>query len=47
MLETGRIPKESFDDLKETLKEQMPEWIVTMERYDDPDIEDPEEIWGL
>jgi len=47
MLETGRVLKESFDDLKETLKEQMEEWIATMERYDDPDIEDPDEIWGL
>jgi len=47
MLEKKKISKESFEYLKETIKEDMPEWIATMERYDDPDIEDPEEIWRL
>ncbi|PIQ94289.1 MAG: recombinase [Nitrospirae bacterium CG_4_10_14_0_8_um_filter_41_23] len=47
MLEGGKITKESFEDLKETIKEEMPEWLATMERYDDPDIEDSEEIWGI
>jgi len=47
MLERRKIAKESFEHLKETIKEDMPEWTATMERYDNPDIEDPEEIWGL
>jgi site-specific recombinase XerD len=47
MLERNKISKEAFEYLKETIKENMPEWIATMERYDDPDIEDPEEIWRL
>jgi hypothetical protein len=47
MLENGGISKESFDDLKQTIKEDMPEWLATLERYDDPDIEDPGEVWGL
>ncbi|MDI6891363.1 MAG: hypothetical protein QMC83_10585 [Thermodesulfovibrionales bacterium] len=47
MLERGKISKESFEDLKVTIKEEMPEWLATMERYDDPDIEDPEEIWRI
>ena len=47
MLERRKIAKESFEYLKETIKEDIPEWTATMERYDDPDIEDPEEIWGL
>ena len=47
MLERRKIAKESFEYLKETIKEDMPEWTATMERYDNPDIEDPEEIWGL
>lgn len=47
MLERRKIAKESFEYLKERIKEDMPEWTATMERYDDPDIEDPEEIWGL
>lgn len=46
MLENGKISKESFDALKQEIKEDMPEWIATMKRYDDPDIEDSEEIWG-
>lgn len=47
MLERNKISKEAFEYLKETIKENMPEWIATMERYDDPDIEDPEEIWKI
>ena len=47
MLERRKIAKESFEYLKETIKEDIPEWTATMERYDDPDIEDPEEIWEL
>ena len=45
MLEKKKFSKESFEYLKETIKEDMPEWTATMERYDNPDIEDPEEIW--
>ena len=46
MLENGKISKESLDVLNQTIKKNMPEWIATMKRYDDPDIEDSEEIWG-
>lgn len=45
MFEKGKISKKSIDILKQTIKEDMPEWIATMKRYDDPDIEDSEEIW--
>jgi hypothetical protein len=47
MQEQGKVSAEALDDLKETIKEEMPEWVGTVERYDDPDITDPEEIWGL
>lgn len=47
MREQGRISADELQDLKETIKEEMPEWVGTIERYDDPDITDPEEIWGL
>jgi len=47
MLERGKLSTESFDRLKERIKEDMPEWLATLERYDDPDIEDPEEIWKI
>lgn len=47
LFENGQIDKEDLDDLKECIKEDMPEWIATMERYDDPSITDMGEVWGL
>jgi len=47
MLEAGKISNEDFEDLEVTIKEEMPDWLATMGRYDDPDIEDMEEIWGI
>lgn len=47
MCEQGHIDAGDLQELKETIKEGMPEWVGTVERYDDPEIEDPEEIWGL
>ena len=43
----GIVDKEDLNDLKETIKEEMPEWLATLERYDDPEIEDMEDVWGL
>ena len=47
MQEQGRVSADELQDLKETIKEEMSEWVATVERYDNPDITDPEEIWGL
>jgi len=47
MQEQGKVSAEALQDLKETVKEEMPGWVERLERYDDPDITDPEEIWGL
>ena len=47
MQEQGEVSAEALQDLKETIKEEMPDWIGTIERYDDPDITDPRKIWGL
>ena len=47
MLERGRIEEDALEDLKEDIKEGLPEWLATLRRYDDPSIEDPEEIWGF
>ena len=47
MLEKGFIEQQDLDELKLTIKEEMPEWLATVRRYDDPDIEDMEEVWGL
>lgn len=40
--EKGLIDIDDLDDLKETIKEDMPEWLATLKRYDDPLIED---VW--
>lgn len=40
--EKGLIDKEDLSDLKETIKEEMPEWLATLGRYDDPSIDD---VW--
>ena len=47
MLEKGNIDNNDFEELKQTIKEDMPQWLNTMEHYDDPDIEDMGEVWGL
>jgi len=47
MLEKGNIDEEDYIDLKEEIKNKMQEWLDTMDRYDDPDIEDMEEVWEL
>ena len=47
MLERGRISEESLERLRERIKDDMQEWLATLERYDNPDIEDPEEIWKI
>ena len=47
MCKKGQIKQEQLDDLNVLIKQGMPEWIATMERYDDPNIDDMEEVWGL
>ncbi len=42
MHEKGLIDKEDLTDLKQTIKEDMPEWLATLDRYDDPSVED---VW--
>ncbi len=45
MFEKGEIDEEALDFLMNEIKTEMPAWLATMDRYDDPSIEDPEEIW--
>ena len=40
--EKGLTDKDDLNGLKQTIKEDMPEWLSTLERYDDPSTED---IW--
>ena len=42
MHEKGLIKKEELTGLKQTIKEEMPEWLATLQRYDDPSVED---VW--
>jgi site-specific recombinase XerD len=35
LLEKGLIDQEDLNELKETIKEGMPEWLATLKRYDD------------
>jgi site-specific recombinase XerD len=42
LLDKGLIDKEDLIDLKQMIKEEMPEWLATLRRYDDPSIED---VW--
>lgn len=46
LLEKGLIDKDDLQELKETIKEGMDEWLATVERYDDPEIEDMDDVWG-
>ncbi|MBN1900786.1 recombinase [Candidatus Sumerlaeota bacterium] len=45
LLEKGMIDNESYVELKQTIKDEMSEWLATMERYEDPEIEDMEDVW--
>ena len=47
MFERGRVSQADLDHLKVQIKKEMPEWLATLARYDDPDIEDPAEVWRL
>lgn len=45
MHQRGDIEKDELDQMQEQIKEGLPEWLETMQRYDDPAIENPEDIW--
>ena len=47
LLEKGLIESDDLKELKETIKEEMSEWLSTLERYDDPSIEDLSDVWGF
>jgi site-specific recombinase XerD len=39
MHEKSLIDKEDLTDLMQTIKKDMPEWLETLERYDNPSVE--------
>ena len=47
MHERGLVSKADLEQMKENIKEELPEWLATMERYDNPSIESMFEVWGL
>ncbi len=47
LFKNEQIDKEDLVDLKTRIKEDMPEWIAIINRYDDQSITDMEEVWGL
>ena len=47
MVAKDKVTQEDLDDLKTQIKEGMPEWLATLARHDDPEIDDPDEIWGF
>lgn len=47
LLEMGEITEKDLKEMNQTIKEEMPNWIATMDRYDDPHITDMEDVWGF
>ena len=47
MVERGLVDQAKLTELRETIKYTMPEWLGKMDRYDDPSIVDPAEVWDL
>jgi len=47
LYEDGKVTKDSLQGMKESIKEDMPEWLATMARYADPSIESMEEVWDI
>jgi len=45
MREIGKVEQEDVEELKIIIKENMPLWLERLRRYDDPDIEDMEDVW--
>ena len=39
--EKGLVEKETLDSMREEIKECMDQWLATLERYDDPEDDDP------
>ena len=44
MMERGEVTSEAVKDMKDRIKEDLPEWIATVRRYDDPSV-DVEDVW--
>lgn len=47
LFELGKIDDKKLKELTKTIKEEMPDWIATMNRYDDTEITDMADVWDL
>ena len=46
MCEQGLVEQDALTALKTQIKEEMPDWLETLKRYDNPNYS-IEEVWGL
>lgn len=46
MFGNSRVTQEDLAELIMQIKQDMPEWLATLARYDDPEIDDLDEVWG-
>ena len=46
MFEKGEIEQDDLDDLRETIKEEMPNWIAAMNQYENSMALDMDDVWG-
>ena len=44
--ERGSVSADDLESLKETIKEEVPDWLATLARYENPSITDMEDVWG-
>ena len=45
--EKGQVTEEEYQELLGIIKESKSDWLKTLERYDDPSIDDLEDIWDI
>jgi hypothetical protein len=46
MAERGLVTPEEFASLKQQIKDELPDWLDAVERYNSPDV-DIEDIWPI
>ena len=44
LLERGNVDREAVENMKDRINDELPEWLATMKRYDDPSI-NSEDVW--
>ena len=44
MAEQGHVTRAAVKELKETIKQELPEWVDTVKRYNDPAV-DLDDLW--